>query len=228
METKRALAYLRVSTDEQISGVSLDAQQHRIRAYCEAQGYTLCGTYCDAGLSGKSMDRPQLQEALALLREKKADCLVVLKLDRLSRSTRDILDLADRCQKEGFTLVSLSENLDTSSAAGRFVLSVLGSIAQLEREQTAERTRQALRFLREHRRVGELRYGFALAEDGKTLVPIEAEQQNIRRIVALRAKGLSYAKIAELLSIICTTKQGKAKWSAKVVRTLWIAHHNAA
>lgn len=113
---KRALAYIRVSTNEQADkGISLDAQQHRIRAHCEAQGYDCVGVYCDAGLSGKTMDRPQLQTALALLRDGKADALVVLKLDRLSRSTRDILDLADRCQKEGWALVSVSEALDTNS-----------------------------------------------------------------------------------------------------------------
>ena len=227
MQPKRALAYIRVSTDAQAEqGVSLDAQQSRIKAYCIAQGYELIGVYSDAGLSGSTLDRPQLQEALSLLRQHKADALVVLKLDRLSRSTRHILDLADSCQKEGWSLVSLSENLDTSSAAGRFVLTVLGSIAALEREQTIERTKLALRYLRNtHKRVGEVRFGYVLADDGKSLIPNDTEQATITKLVLLRErKRLGFQVIANLFNTLRIQTKYGGRWHARVLRKIYEAN----
>ncbi|MGD0089888.1 MAG: recombinase family protein [Planctomycetota bacterium] len=221
MQTNQAIAYLRVSTEEQAaSGLSLEAQELKIRAYCVANDLELVRVLCDAGVSGKNItDRPQLQAALEMLRAKKAGVLVVLKLDRLSRSTRDILDLADRCQKEGWCLASLSEKLDTCSAAGRLVLSVLASMAQFEREQGAERTRLALQQKRVRRELtGEVPFGWSLGSDGKALVPVDAEQATLRKIKAFREKGLSYGKIARLLSIVrVPTKQGRTDWHPQVV-----------
>ena len=224
---KRALAYIRVSTDGQAQdGISLDAQRARIKAYCECQDYELVGVFADAGLSGSTLDRPQLQEALALLRQKRADVLVVLKLDRLSRSTRHILDLADRCQREGWALVSLSENLDTSSAAGRFVLTVLGSLAQLEREQTVERTKLAMRHLRNtHKRVGEIRFGYSLADDGKSLIPNDAEQATITKLVLLRQrKRLGFQIVANLFNALHIKTKYGGRWHARVLRNIYNAN----
>src|SRR5690348_16798834 len=108
-----AVGYARVSTDMQASdGVSLDAQKAKIRAWCEANGYTLAGLHVDAGLSGcRSDNRPGLQEALAAACKRKA-ALVVYSLSRLARSTKDAIAISERLAKNGADLVSLSERID--------------------------------------------------------------------------------------------------------------------
>jgi site-specific DNA recombinase len=132
-----------VSTEDQArEGVSLEAQRERLAAYATAHGLELVGVEVDAGISGKvaPSQRPGLARVLELVRNDAADGVVVLKLDRLSRSTRDVLDLVDECGRAGWRLVSVSEHLDTATAAGRLVLTVLAALSQMEREQVAERT----------------------------------------------------------------------------------------
>ena len=222
---RRALGYLRVSTSEQAdSGLSLEAQERRIRAYCVANDMELVELHSDVA-SGGNMDRPELQRALAALKAGEADVLVILRLDRLSRSTRDTLALADRCQKEGWALASLSEKLDTYSPSGRLVLTVLASMAQFEREQTAERTRQALHQKRgRNELVGAVPYGYRLAENGIKLVEVAKEQRVLTRMRRLRRRGVSYGEIASRLTRAkIPTKTGKVKWAPKVVRGILLS-----
>ena len=117
---KRAIAYIRVSTEGQATdGVSLEAQESKIRAWCELNDYELASTHVDAGLSGKRADnRPALQEALRVCGQ--GDALVVYSLSRLARSTRDTIEIADRLNRAGTDLVSLSEKIDTTTAAARW------------------------------------------------------------------------------------------------------------
>ena len=117
----RLIGYCRVSTTDQAdNGVSLEEQETRIRRYAETHGLTIVRVEVDAGASGKHMGRDALQRALTALRDGQADGLVAIKLDRLSRSVRDVLDLVDRSDREGWSLHSIGERLDTSSAIGRF------------------------------------------------------------------------------------------------------------
>ncbi len=122
--TQAVIGYCRVSTEDQAgNGVSLDAQRHRIEAYCTAHGLVLARVEQDAGISAKrTTNRPGLQRALSALRDGDADGLVVVKLDRLSRTTSDILDLVARAEKEKWALHSIEERLDTESPHGRFVV----------------------------------------------------------------------------------------------------------
>ena len=141
------IGYVRVSTEEQArQGVSLDAQRDRLRAYCAAHGHSLAGIEADEGVSGKVPPgrRPGLSRALAAVRAGRAGGLLAVRLDRLSRSTRDVLDLADDSARRGWRLVSVDEALDTGTAAGRLVLTVLAGLAQMEREQVGERVRAAM------------------------------------------------------------------------------------
>ena len=101
--------------------------------FCE-----LVGIEVDAGLSAKTLDRPGLQSALSKLDAGEAQALIVLKLDRLTRRVADLDTLIERYFGSRFTLMSVSEQIDTSSAAGRLVLNVLTSVAQWERETTSE------------------------------------------------------------------------------------------
>ena len=121
-ETLRLVGYSRVSTEEQaVTGVSLDGQESRLRAYVTAHGGELVALERDEGVSGKVSPerRVGLARALSCVRSGEADGLLVVKLDRLSRSTRDVLDLVDEARRRDWRLVSVSEHLDTGSAAGR-------------------------------------------------------------------------------------------------------------
>jgi DNA invertase Pin-like site-specific DNA recombinase len=190
-----------VSTDKQAEhGVSLDAQQAKLAAYAALYDLTLVEVIVDAGVSAKTLDRPGLQRALARLRKGQATALLVAKLDRLTRSVEDLGELIRTVFTPGKAdLLSVGEQIDTRTAAGRLVLNVLGSVAQWERETIGERTREALA----HKRaIGERTslyapYGSRLAADGQTLIADEAEQAMLATIREARQRG-QRAILAEL------------------------------
>lgn len=215
-----AIGYARVSTDSQATdGISLESQQARIRAWCQANGYTLAGLHVDAGLSGCRADnRPALQSALTEACKIKA-AFVVYSLSRLARSTKDAIAISERLGKSGADLVSLSERIDTTTAAGKMVFRMLAVLAEFERDQIAERTRGALSHLRNQgRRIsGRIPYGFDLSADGHTLVPNEQEQEGLLLILALKGAGNGRRRIAAALSQRgIPTKTGTA-WSPQAI-----------
>ena len=203
-------------------GISLDAQQTKIRAWCEMNGYLLTGLHIDAGLSGSRSDnRPALLVALDEACRGKA-ALVVYSLSRLARSTKDAIVLSERLAKHGADLVSLSERIDTTTAAGKMMFRMLAVLAEFERDQISERTKTAMAHMRRQgRRVSRhIPFGFALADGGTMLVPHPAEQQAMVRIRALRLEGLSLRQIAERLTQSnVRTKTGRP-WAAKVIQAL--------
>lgn len=136
-----ARGYVRVSTDEQArNGASIPSQTKILEAQALIKGYDDFKVYVDDGFSGKSLQRPAVQQLLRECREGHVDVIIVWKLDRLSRSLRDILTLIeDDFTPKGIALISATESIDTSTPAGRAMLSVLGTFAQFEREQDAER-----------------------------------------------------------------------------------------
>src|ERR1700680_1659192 len=141
----RAIGYVRVSTERQAeTGVSLDAQADKIRAMAIVHAAELLDTIVDGGESAKSLQRPGVQRLLALVDAKKLDCVIVAKLDRLTRSVKDLCELLARFERRGVTLSSVADSLDTGSAAGRLVLNVMTAVSQWEREAIGERTRDAL------------------------------------------------------------------------------------
>jgi len=206
------VGYCRVSTEEQASeGVSLGAQRERLAAYCTAHDHELVAVEVDKGISGKVKpeQRAGLARALDRVLSGEADGLIVLKLDRLSRSVRDVLDLADSAQRSKWRLVSLSEHLDTESPQGRFTLTLLAALAQLEREQVVERTRFALDSIAREGR-GRSRftpYGWRTSDGGtenragdrSKLEPHKEEQAAIRRIIRQSKRGEGARRIAAAL-----------------------------
>ena len=133
--------YVRVSTQEQAKeGYSIQEQIDRLTKYCEAMGWEIVKVYTDPGFSGADTNRPGLQSMLKVVRRGKTDKVVVYKLDRLSRSQKDTLNLIeDEFLKNGVDFVSMSENFDTSTPFGRAIVGILAVFAQLEREQIKER-----------------------------------------------------------------------------------------
>ena len=201
----RAVGYVRVSTDQQaLEGVSLDAQQVRIRAHCVSQDIELVDIIVDDGYSAKSLERPGIKRALALLTAKRADAIVVVKLDRLTRSVKDLGFLCDTYFREGmpYSLLSVSDSIDTRSASGKLMLNVLMSVAQWEREAISERTQEAMAELKRRGiRTGGAGYGWQWSQEPdesgrKQLIPHPQEQAAVRRICALHRQGLGIRTIA--------------------------------
>ncbi len=202
--TKRAIGYVRVSTDQQAdSGVSLEAQREKVESYCELYGFDLVRIEADEGASASTLDRDGMQSALEALDAGEADALVVVKLDRLTRSVRDLDALLCRYFADGdHALVSVAEQVDTTTATGRMILNVLMSVSQWEREVIGERTSDAL----QHKKAkgeytgGKVPYGYRLDDDGVTLVEDDAEQEVVAAALEARAAGLSLRRTAALLN----------------------------
>ena len=224
-ESTRAVGYIRVSTDKQADhGISLDAQQAKLTAYAQLYDVELVDSIVNAGASAKTLERPGLQRALGLLRKGQANALLVAKLDRLTRSVKDLGALVeDYFSSDDITLLSVADNIDTRTAAGRLVLNVLGSVAQWERETIGERTKDALAHKRANGERTSLHapYGFQIAADGKTLVPDAAEQALLAAIREARQRKLSQrAVVAELTRQGFTTRKGTALSLMQVQRIM--------
>ena len=134
--------YIRVSTEKQADeGFSLDAQEMRLRAYCEAQQWNVCPNhiYVDAGISGKSTDREQFQAMMQAAKDGSVKRIVTMKLDRLARNTKDFLSIVDTLQNDGCDLVLIKESFDTSTPQGKFALTMFAAIAELEASTITER-----------------------------------------------------------------------------------------
>jgi DNA invertase Pin-like site-specific DNA recombinase len=172
------IGYARVSTQDQ----RLDAQHEALRA-------SGCDKVFDDTMSGRVSDRPGLQRVMDTLRE--GDTLVVWKLDRLGRSVKQLVDLVSHIEEVGINFVSLTDSIDTSTPAGRFVFRVMASLAEMERELTVERTRAGLETARLRGRVGGRR---RLMTDSK----VEAARQ-------LLGNGVPAQEVASNLSVSVAT-----------------------
>lgn len=220
---KPVIAYVRVSTAGQAEdGVSLGAQAAKIAAYCSLHDGDLVATYTDAGLSGSRADnRPSLQEAIEHVC-RIGGCLVVYSLSRLARSTKDTIEIAERLSRADADLVSLSEKIDTTTAAGKMVFRLLAVMAEFERDLISERTTTAMQHKRaKGERVGSIPVGYMLASDGVSLIPNESQQEAIDLIRRLRDAGLSMRAIAdELTRRGVPTSKGGTTWKHSTVQRI--------
>jgi DNA invertase Pin-like site-specific DNA recombinase len=218
----RTIAYLRVSTEKQADrGVSLDAQRAKVKAYADLYDLELVEVVVDAGESAKSLKRPGLQRALGILERREAEALLIVKLDRLTRSVVDLGALVERYFAPGkAALLSVGEQIDTRSAAGRLVLNVLASVSQWEREAIAERTATAMQHKARQGEYtgGQAPYGARVAADGARLEPDAQEQEARAMARRLYAEGKSLRGIAvelERLGIRSRTGKGFAPVQVK-------------
>ena len=199
MTTTRAIAYIRVSTNQQADqGHSLLAQQEKVNAYASLYDLEIVETVVETG-SAKNLNREGLQGALAQIKSGKADALIVVKLDRLTRSVVDLGLLIN----EYFTdheLLSVSEHIDTRSAGGRLILNILTSVSQWEREAIGERTSAVRQSMKANGLYcgGSVPYGQMLVAG--ELVTNQQEQAIIARAKALKAQGHSLRTIATMFS----------------------------
>lgn len=142
MEKERLhIGYVRVSTDEQAQhGYSIDFQKERLKDKFESMNIKDYLILVDDGVSGKSLKRPKMTKVLKWIQDDEVETFIVYKLDRLSRDLSDILKFLKECNKKETSFISISEDLDMSSALGRMFVFILGIFAQFEREQISERT----------------------------------------------------------------------------------------
>ena len=166
-------------------------------------------------------NRPGLQSAIDQACKSKS-ALIVYSLSRLARSTKDTIAIGEKLDKAGADLVSLSEKIDTTSAAGKMIFRMLAVMAEFEKDQISERTKMALGHKRACReRVGTIPFGFDLSEGGITLVENDSEQSTIKVIRELRSRGLSLRDIAtELSERKHLTKKGSCKWTHTTVKSI--------
>jgi DNA invertase Pin-like site-specific DNA recombinase len=216
----RCIAYLRVSTQGQVDdGVSLAAQESKLRAWAELNEADLV-IFRDEGISGKRSDnRPGLQAALDAVG--KGDALVCYSLSRLSRSTKDTLALADLLARKEADLVSLSEKIDTTTAAGKMVFRMLAVLSEFERDQISDRTRMALAHKRAkgEKTGGDVPFGY-FAREGHLYLDTK-EQEAVALAVVLRKAGWSLRAIGRALEAAgAPTKAGQRIWHPQAVRRI--------
>jgi site-specific DNA recombinase len=207
-----ALLYARVSTQMQVNdGMSLGAQERDLHRAAELAGFIEVELLREEGRSGKSIQgRPVLKEALERLDNGDAAALFVTRIDRLARSTQDFLSIVDRANKNDWRIVMLDLNLDTATYQGRFVVTVMSALAEMERAIIAERQKDVHKDRRERGK----EWGVDLGP--KTKVPNDVR----KLIVDYRAKGMSYSKIADRLNKDGVPTVHGGKWFAATVHKL--------
>lgn len=195
----RVVAYVRVSTEQQASeGSSLETQKAHLELYAQLHNLTIVAYEVDAGLSASSLDRAGLQRALVRMVHESLSGLLVVKLDRLTRSMRDLCFLLETYFEDGgYALMSAGESIDTSTAGGRLILNILTTVSQWEREAAAERTQAVMTHLKSKGEYtgGWPPFGFSVDEEGN-LVENAEEQAIVADVRSRRAKGGSIRLVA--------------------------------
>jgi len=182
---KKVALYLRVSTHQQ----TVENQRRELEAYCLRQGWTIAKVYEDSGYSGSKSDRPALNAMLADATFGKFAVLVVWKIDRLARSTLDLLNILTTLRNHGIDFVATTQAIDTGSSAGRMLVSFLGAIAEFEREMIVERVRSGLaRAQAQGVKLGRPRVGF-----------------DVNQALQMKQGGSSWGVIAKELKVSSAT-----------------------
>ena len=207
-----ALLYARVSTSMQVNdGVSLDVQERQLINAAEFHGFTKWELVREEGRSGKNITgRPALTESLRRLDSGEAQALFVTRIDRLARSTTDFLSIVDRARQKEWRLIMLDLNLDTSSYQGRFVVTIMSALAEMERGIIAARQKDVHRDRRERGIV----WGVDMGPKNKTPDVLKD------RILTERFKGMSYREIAGGLNADGILSQNGGKWYATTVKNI--------
>ncbi|MCQ3817343.1 MULTISPECIES: cassette chromosome recombinase CcrB [Staphylococcus] len=202
MKKKRIGAYIRVSTERQVEGYSVDGQITQIEQFCQFNGYDLVDIYADRGISGKSMNRPALQRMLQDAKNGKLDCVIVYKINRLARNTSNLLTIVEELHRQNVEFFSLSERMEVKNSTGKLLLNILASFSEFERNTILENiyTGQHQRALEGYYQ-GNLPLGYNNIPDNKKELMINQHEANIvKYIFESYSKGHGYRKIANALN----------------------------
>ncbi len=220
---KRAVLYIRVSTDEQVrEGVSLEAQETRLKAYCSMQGIEIEEVVREEGVSAaKALStRPGGKVLLQAIEEGRANQVVAFKLDRLFRDAEDALHQTKAWDRQGVALHLVDmggQTINTSTAMGRFFLNMMAGFAELERNLISERTSTALTHKKDNLEAyGPTPYGYT--REGDSLKEDPKERKVIVEMKTWRREGLSLGKIATILNTRGEKTKKGGKWYAATVK----------
>jgi site-specific DNA recombinase len=220
---KRVAIYVRVSTREQAEhGYSLQAQVDELRRYCDKNNFRVVRVYKDGGHSGSTLDRPMLQRMLDHIMEREFETVLLWKFDRLSRKTRDFLELIEYFKMNGVGLISMTEQLDASTSHGMCMLTVSISIAQFERENISARCilGQMARAREGKWRGGTTPYGYRYNKESGLLEIFEEEAAIIRRIYDEYIHYRSLSRVRDRMNETSVYKRGLRWHSQQVLRIL--------
>jgi len=228
----KVIGYARVSTAEQASdGLSLDAQEARIRAWCEATGAELVEVVREEGVSGTKLlaERPGGRRIAHLLdaRRPTADAVVVVRMDRLGRDAAEQIALLKRFRQGRVGLVAIAQQIDLATPHGRAMAQIGAVFNELERALIAERTTEALAELRSQGRAwNHAPFGWLVVNN--RLEPDKDEQRTLARVRELRASGLGYLKIARILDEEGRPTKLGGLWQAASVRSVLLCAERMA
>jgi len=220
VKNNRIAIYTRVSTEDQAKeGFSLDAQLEKLQAYCTARDWVISGEYVDDGYSGRNVKRPAYNKMME--ETDKWDILLVIKMDRIHRNSKNFMLMMEELKKNGKEFVSMTESLDTSTAMGRFVMDIIQRIAQLESEQIGERVYIGME-QKAKTNGGILGFNIPFGyeyENGKLIIN-DNEAIQIKHIFNLYLNGYSMKKISEDFNKNnIPTKQNKT-WGSQTISTI--------
>ena len=204
MEEERKVAgiYIRVSTEDQArEGFSLGEQKEKLKQLCDYKGYEVYKVYCDAGISAKDMEhRPKFQEMLKDMKDGKINYIVAYKLDRVTRSVRDLEELISQLEKYNTYLVCDRDDVNTSTANGRFFVRMLTVLSQLEIEIVSERTKFGLNgAIKSGHLPGQVALGFKKDGNKKTIID-PATAPIIKRVFDLYLQGKTFLQISNIFN----------------------------
>ena len=206
----KVIGYTRVSTTEQaMYGWTLSQQRKDIEAECERRGWELIEVIEDAGYTGTNDDRPGLQKALAMLAKRNGpQAIVVVRLDRLARSTQHLCEYISLCKRQKWSMVALDVDLDMTTATGRLMARLLAAIGEWESEVNGDRVREGMAEARANGKV----FGFQP----------QVDQITVARILSARRRGDPYGVIAKRLDKQrVPTPGGGARWYASTVERIY-------
>lgn len=225
MSNKKVGIYVRVSTEEQVSsGISLSAQKQKLEEYCKFNEWEIIECYIEEGLSGSTLKRPQLQRLIDDCKNDRLDVLLVYKLDRLSRSLRDIILTIDELKEYNVDFVSLTEQIDTTNPVGKLMFHIIGAFAEFERDMICQRVTMAMD---KNAKDGHVQYKppFGYRFEDKRLIVVDDEADVVKDIYRAYLRGNSTVKISRSLNLprslvyrILTneTYLGRVKWNGKI------------
>jgi len=216
--------YVRVSTEEQAKeGFSIRAQQEKLKDYIKIKGWELYDVYTDEGISGKNItERPAINRLIADIMKKKVENVLVFKIDRLTRSTKDLIELTELFNENNCTFNSLMESIDTQTASGRMFLKIIGIFAEFERENLIERISVAM-----EKKVREgytlptfgVPYGYSREIKNREITIDEEQSKIIKEIFSMYLnKHMTFNAIASTLNLRKIETNNNATWGGSTIR----------
>jgi len=217
--------YVRVSTEEQAQeGFSVRAQEQKLKEFAKIKDWSIYNIYMDEGISGKNLtERPAMQEMISDINKGLVKNVLVFKIDRLTRSTADLIYLIDLFNDQDCAFNSLTESIDTQTASGRMFLKIIGIFAEFERENIIERVKVGIeRKVREGYSIGgNTSYGYDRPKHQKIQTINEQEAEIVREIFDMYAiQGVAINDIARRLNLRKIPTKQNTTWGSTSIRRL--------